>query len=88
MTSILLGLGLLGAESLLCSRGATELEGAWSGARARSHPFDGVNLLEGLDVFDLNKMLKVLKEQPLEFMHKSMLMMVMVGCVEKVSARI
>lgn len=53
MTSMLLGLGLLGAESLFCPPAATELEGAWSGTRVRSHLFDSVNLLEGLDVFDL-----------------------------------
>ena len=36
----------------------------------------------------VDRILLVLKEQPLRFMHKSMLMIVMVECVEKVSARI
>lgn len=36
----------------------------------------------------VNRMLKILKEQPLRFMHKTMLMIVMVECVEKISARI
>ena len=36
----------------------------------------------------VERMLQVIKEQPLEFMHKSMLMMVMEECAEKVSARI
>ena len=33
-------------------------------------------------------MLRIIKEQPLMGIHKSMLMMALVGCVEKVSARI
>ncbi len=33
-------------------------------------------------------MLRIIEEQPLMGIHKSMLMMAMVGCVEKVSARI
>lgn len=36
----------------------------------------------------VNRILKLLKEQPLEFIQKSMLMIVMVNCVEKVSAKI
>ena len=36
----------------------------------------------------VNRMLKIIKEEPLKFMHKSMLMIVMVECVEKVRARI
>ena len=35
----------------------------------------------------VDRILTVLKEQPLLFMHKSMLMIVIVECVEKVSAR-
>lgn len=49
---------------------------------AKNKPYDSSTLSF------VNRMLKILKEQPLRFMHKSMLMMVMVVCVEKVSARI
>lgn len=39
-------------------------------------------------LYFVDKVLKVLKEQPLRFIHRSMSMIIMVECVEKVSARI